>query len=92
MREIILDSEEVTFTFKNSDFSAIVNFYDYDDFSVRSLAIWDIQKAEWVPFDIIKTKELTLAMNEAIEEYGDNAFEALHTSRYEPTDWKDCYD
>ena len=99
MEEIIFDSEEVTFTFEDKDYSAIVDFYGEDDWKLQSLAMWNDKEKEWETLKVSQnkiwvtnTKRLTEFMNNRIDEYGNNAFETAYTAQYEPTDWKDDYE
>ena len=99
MKEIVFDSEEVTFTFEGKDYSAIVDFYGEDDWKLQSLAMWNDKEKEWETLKVSQnqiwvshTKSLTEFMNNRIDEYGNNAFETACTAQYEPTDWKDDYE
>ena len=99
VEEIIFDSEEVTFTFEDKDYSAIVDFYGEDDWKLQSLAMWNDKEKEWETLKVSQnkiwvtnTKRLTEFMNNRIDEYGNNAFETAYTAQYEPTDWKDDYE
>ena len=96
MEEIIFEDEEVTFTFEGNDYSALVDFYDEEEWKLQSLTIWNPRKDEWLPITqnkiwLTNTKKLTQFTNNAIDSHGNNIFETAYTAKYEPTDWKDDY-
>ena len=51
MNEPTFEDEEVTFTFEGKDYSAMVDFYDQDEWKVFTLAVWDTKTDEWNVFN-----------------------------------------
>ncbi len=94
--EITFEDEEVLFTFEGKDYSAMVDFYDQDEWKVFTLGGWDTKTDEWNGFNGKErssiSEGLTKVLDREIEQRGDNLFEEAYHGRIEATDWKDCYD
>ena len=92
--EPVFEDEEVLFSFEDKDFSVMVDFYGEEEWRIQGIAVWNKEKKEWneVLINLGMQKRLTKFMDREIDSYGNNLFETAYTAKYEPTDWKDCYD
>ena len=85
------EDEDVRFTYKKQEYSAMVDYVAEDDWNIQNVEIWSDEHTGWSRFheDEIFPKDLTDKMEGAIEERASELYRGWND---DATDWKDCYD
>lgn len=86
------EDEDVRFTYKKQEYSAMVDYKAEDDWNIQNVEIWSDDHTGWSRFheDEILPKDLTDKMKEAIMERSDELYRDWGVE--DATDWKDFYD